>query len=326
MGILNAVVSRLTGAAERASGEGLKAFAGFAAGGVRGMISGAFKSAWGTGAEYGLRGAYQGAPWAVRRTGGIPGVLRELFPSVRNRTLGALPKFGVAGGIDAFLQTPDGEDLSGAARFGLQAVSFGMRFGAYRSLARGVAGTVLGGAGRISGKPNAYFEQYRYIADKLGPFWKSGSLTNKALKFSLLGAREVVATPVRAVLGIPGTIGAAGSMAGRMLGDTFRGRSMSAALHPRIGGGFGKMLHKVGILNKAQDAPIMSTLLAAGAGAQYFRSKAEYEQRNASWIGGPKYNPVNYGAGVAAMRRGQAQNYGPALTLMLHAGHRRVMP
>lgn len=318
------------GAAERSSGYGLKAAGNFLREGAGSIAGGVLKSMWGTEARRGLYGEARAS---------IPGVLRELMPSIRRGSIGALPKFGMAAGLDAYLETPDADQLTGAQRFGLQAVSFGMRFGAYRSLARGVAGTVLGGAGRMVGQPGAYAKQYGAMAKALGPMWQSGSLTNMAFRGVLKGAREVAYTPVRAVLGIPGAITAGAGTAARVIGDTGIGRmigmgrladrmgasSISAAMHPRIGGAFGRGLAKVGLVNKMQDAPIMSTAIALGMGAQYFKSKAEYNERNANWLGGPKYNPANYGGGITAMRRGGAQNYGPALTLMLHGNGRRVM-
>ena len=328
---------------EKASEFGMSALGSFARGG-RSVLGGGLSSLWGTTADVARTISRTEGPFghilesSVSSRQFVPGVLREMLPSFRRGTIGALPKFGLAAGLDAYMDSPEGSANTPGFKFGAQAVSFGLRFGAYRSLARGVAGTVLGGAGRMVGRPGQFFQQYDYIAKNLGPMWKSGSLTNKALKGAALGARELAYTPIRAVTGAFDMAVGGAKVAGRLAESGLApfgirwasktgGASIAGALTPKAGL-VNKFLNRMlpGFLNKELDAPIMSAAIALGGAAQYGLSKFDYNRRNANWQGGPKYNPANYGGGISAMRRGGAQNYGPSLTLMLHSQHSRVMP
>jgi hypothetical protein len=112
------------------------------------------------------------------------------------------------------------------------------------------------------------------------------------------------------------------------LADRVGASSMGTALHPKVK--FGRnFMQSAGLINKEFDAPIMSTMMLAGGigGFLYHRNEAQQRSTQKNWIRSSMgYNPMNYGAGIHAMRRGGASNYGPALTLMLHSNHHRVMP
>lgn len=260
------------------------------------------------------------------------------------------PMQAASSGIDYFLnETRAGEELSGAARLGIGAVGLGFKLNAYRHLARGATGSVLQAAGRTVGDPSKFINQYRWVEGKLNAI---PGLLGKGIAKAAVGA---VALPVRAVLGAPyaamsaarvaGTVGGSalfgrwsmmgsiGGAAARKVGlggvankffNFMESRSVSAALHPTWGGPVGLGRTKYGM----KAAPLLTGTVGISAAAAMASKMYSYKQQNDPWVmnaqGGT--NPSNYGMGMSVMRRGPSRNYGPALTLMLHQNHSRVMP
>ncbi len=287
------------------------------------------------------------------------------------------PRLAAASAIDAYLDTPQGQELSGAARMGIGAVGMGLRIGAARHAVRGIAGTGLSMLGRATGNASRFGGAYSWVHSKTGNMFQRGSVTNFMLKGAIGGAAFVPRQAARMVVGLPHAAVASVKGASRLWGSTgemwsqgLSGMSSWASKHrvtkplaPIFGGGsraagwagkaggwagrseFGQIMTpkfsnsgklnaafaKMGIINKDHHAPIMSGFITMGMGAQFAygmarRDSTPYNMRGLDPLSNSGIRPSYYGAGVHAMRRGAARNYGPSLTLQLHRGHSRVMP
>lgn len=310
---------------------GLKMGGGkFLSGGVKAAAAAAKKGA-ATAYPY-VRGALTGrglAPAAM-----VKGSLVKKYPGL----IGGMAKYG-AGMLAAYGmgKLADTEGMAPAASAALKIGAFSAKFGAYRNLLRGGAGTAFAAAERITGRR---FDKAGALVTNtiLGGVTQRGSLVNKAVMGTVKGVGGFIAkAPIRIGTGLlqaPVAVGrAAKSMAG------FGSRSVVDSLEPRVlGYGFWnkgprRAAFAKWAYNKSMDAPIGHGMFAlagsVGAASSYYDARAAqenpYSAPNAvSPDSGPP-NPALFGGGISGMRRGTAPN-DESLTLQLHRNNTRVMP
>lgn len=137
--------------------------------------------------------------------------------------------------------------------------------------------------------------------------------------------KAVVKTPFRIATGMVDVAAQGVPNAARFMFGGMAGRSVGSILAPRSL--FASVPGANLFLNNgraAMGSGMFGWAAGASVAAQYINAKGNAQS---GWQGSSnQFNPNNYGQGFYSMRRGQANNYGPALTLMLHRNSGRVMP
>lgn len=300
---------------------------------------------------------YSGKAAGALVKGALPGKVG--YRSLLGR--GAIAGIGFAGSsvIDSFMETQYAQrDLSGAARFGLNATSFGLKAFGYTQLARGVMGTAGRGAeaavrsaynrgtgGARLGVSSSIRSMRRgmktadnflslnpFRAKSMGRYAAQGA-GKLALGTARQAGRMLLGIPYAATLPLRLMGNAIGSLPGlyrnpvaaRFLGP----KGMLDVMTPKVRGPIGRVASWAGIINKDRHAPMMSGLLSLGIAGGAFRAKQSYDYANQNWgggYGGPGINPANFGAGIMQARRNEgARNFDMATTLSLHRQHSRIL-
>jgi hypothetical protein len=278
------------------------------------------------------RGALTGrglAPAAM-----VKGSLVKKYPGL----IGGMAKYG-AGMLAAYGmgKLADTEGMAPAASAALKIGAFSAKFGAYRNLLRGGAGTAFAAAERITGR--RFDKSGAFVTNTLlGGVTQRGSLVNKAVMGTVKGVGGFIAkAPIRIGTGLLQTPFAAGRAVRSMFG--FGSHSVVGALEPEVlGRGFWnkgprRAAFAKWAYNKSMDAPIGHGMFAlagtAGLASSYYDARAAQESpysgpNSVSADSGPP-NPAMFGGGISGMRRGTAPN-DESLTLQLHRNNTRVMP
>lgn len=250
--------------------------------------------------------------------------------------------FGLAKGIDSYLNSSYSEDDSGAGRMLLGLTSFGLKFSGVRQGIRGVTGTGFAAADRILGKDLS--AQYAKTARLMGGAFTKGSAVNWAGKMAMGGLKGVAKAPARIAIGTPYAIRSGLQGAGRMIG--IGSTPWHQILNPRVG--FGGSLMRA-MTNKHLDAPIghavfgLSMLggLAATAAAHDANAKENWSPGsrdvpygpNLPLVGNtgilrgrvPTFNSADYGGIQPGMKDHEPMAISN-LTLGLHRNNQRTMP
>jgi hypothetical protein len=240
--------------------------------------------------------------------------------------------------MDRYVEA-NGDSMSPAGRALLGIGSFGARFGAYRNLVRGGAGTIATGAERAFGTPMPRARDF--INRGMGGILSPGSLVQRGAVGALKGVGGFAFKfPFRTAIGA----GQAGVAVPKAFGRLFTGGSVSGALDVPVLGSRKLFNNKFGrwMFNKDLDAPLghgvfalaglagFATSYGAARGAQeapYGASRLRADMRGRPDDMGP-IDPNRFPQGIYPMPRRGARNdyYGPALTLQLHHSNSRVMP
>lgn len=193
-----------------------------------------------------------------------------------------LPYYAIGSGIDYVLdETRAGEEMSGAQRFGMQALSLGFKLNAARHLVRGATGSALYGAGAVVGNPAKFASQYKWVEGKLA----QGAAAAVKLPFKAAGAAAKL--PFKMALGMPYALASGVRAGGNLVGSALFGRygAVGAGLRGAAFYGPGKLLEKAG-MKAAGRAWAGVGHSAADMSARFFESRPSIGHQLEPSLGG----------------------------------------